>query len=96
MQSGERPGYIVGEDRFMHWYRVLLAVTAVILLGIGSIMSVTAQSAPTDNFGFVRFIHTAIDVPPLDIYIGDANPTRLVSNLAYGEATDFMSLPTTV
>src|SRR5206468_2206617 len=74
----------------------LLAGAAAILLGIGAITPVTAQTGATDNFGFIRFIHTAIDVPPLDIYIGDANPTLLVSNLAYGEATDFMSLPTTV
>ncbi len=79
----------------MHSHRVLLA-SASILLGIGVMLPINvtthAQNPQNDNYGFIRFFHAAIDVPPLDIYISDSD-TPTVRNLAYGEATDFMTLP---
>jgi hypothetical protein len=67
----------------------------MMLFGIGLLNPAVAQTSPGDNFGFIRFIHAAIDVAPLDIYTGDTGQTLLVSNLAYGQATDFMALPST-
>ncbi|MHB8629202.1 MAG: hypothetical protein ACYDBJ_20480 [Aggregatilineales bacterium] len=52
-----------------------------------------AQTANND-VGFTRFAHTAIDVGPIDIYVG-ANPQPIVTNLKYGDVTDFMALPVT-
>jgi hypothetical protein len=85
---------IVEEDRFMHLNRALLVGAAIVFLGISAIMPATAQTSPIENFGFVRFIHTAVDVPPLDIYVGDTS--LLISSLSYGESTDFMTMPTSV
>jgi hypothetical protein len=78
----------------MHSNRVLLAGAAIALLAVNAITPVTAQTSSTENFGFVRFIHTAIDVPPLDIYVEDGS--LLISDLSYGEATEFMSMSTNV
>ncbi len=77
-------------------HRVLLAGAALLFTTFGAIMPAAAQNSSGDNFGFVRFIHTAIDVPPIDIYAGDNSQTPVVSNLAYGQATPFMTLPSTV
>ncbi len=76
--------------------RVLLAGTAVLLVGIGILSPAAAQTPAADNYGFIRFIHGAIDVPALDIYASTPDEILLVSNLAYGQATDFMALPTTI
>jgi len=54
----------------------------------------TAQTT-RDNVGFTRFAHTAVDVGPIDIYIG-ANTKPFVTNLKYGDVTDFISLPDTL
>jgi len=55
---------------------------------------VTAQTDKVNDFGFTRFAHTAIDVGPIDIYVG-TNPQPTVTNLKYGDVTDFMALPVT-
>ena len=65
-----------------------LALAALLTLPVG------AQTTATDNVGFIRFAHTAVDVPPIDIY-GDNNTTPLVTNLMYGDVTDFIALPVT-
>jgi hypothetical protein len=80
----------------MHSTRVLLAGAAILLAGLSTLTPATAQTPSTENYGFIRFIHTAIDVPPLDIYAGDAKQSLIVSNMAYGEFTDFLTLPATV
>lgn len=79
----------------MHSHRVLLAGTALFILGLTILKPVSAQTLPSDNFGFVRFIHTAIDVPPIDIYAGEGSQTPVASGLSYGQATNFMTLPAT-
>ncbi len=66
-----------------------LALSALLALPAG------AQTAPNDNVGFVRFAHTAVDVPPIDIYVGN-NPQPVVTNLKYGDVTDYMALSTTL
>lgn len=40
--------------------------------------------------GYVRIIHAVPDAPNVDIY---ANDKRIVSNLAYGNYTDYMAIP---
>jgi hypothetical protein len=55
---------------------------------------VAAQTGKVNDVGFTRFAHTAIDVGPIDIYVG-ANPQPIVSNLKYGDVTDFVPLPVT-
>ncbi|MDD3394262.1 MAG: DUF4397 domain-containing protein [Anaerotignum sp.] len=40
--------------------------------------------------GYVRVIHTVPDAPNVDIY---ANDKRIVSNLAFGKYTDYLSVP---
>lgn len=72
-----------------------------ILLGVGSLtlsillaIPAGAQTVQNDNVGFVRFAHTAVDVPPIDVYVGN-NPQPVVTNLKYGDVTDFIALSTT-
>jgi hypothetical protein len=40
--------------------------------------------------GYVRIIHTVPDAPNVDIY---ANDKLIVNNLAYGDYTDYLSIP---
>lgn len=47
----------------------------------------------TDNqlsMGYVRVIHTVPDAPNVDIY---ANDKLIINNLAYGDNTDYLSIP---
>ncbi len=76
--------------------RALLVGAVVVLAGLGVLSPIAAQSPQIENYGFVRFVHTAIDVPTLDIYVGDNGKTQVASNLAYGQATDFVTLPSSV
>ena len=47
--------------------------------------------APRENsMGYLRIIHTVPDAPNVDIY---ANNQIVVSNLAYGEYTDYYPIP---
>lgn len=65
------------------------------LVGLNSpITQINAQTS-TQSVGFVRFAHTAIDVGPVDIYQGESGQTPLVTNLSYGEFTDFLTLKVT-
>ncbi len=66
-----------------------LALSALLTLPVG------AQTTANDNVGFIRFAHTAVDVPPIDIYVGN-NTTPVATNLKYGDVTDFIALPTTL
>lgn len=77
-------------------HRVLLPGAALFFVTFSAMMPAAAQTSSGDNFGFVRFIHTAIDVSAIDIYTGDTSQTPAVSNLAYGQATEFMTLPSSV
>lgn len=71
-----------------------------ILLGVCVLLVATSLVLPSaaqpikDNVGFVRFVHTAIDQGPIDIYVG-ANPKPVATNLKYGDVTDFVTLPVT-
>jgi hypothetical protein len=76
----------------MYLRRVLLAGSSAVII-FASLAIATAQTSPNDNFGFIRFIHTAIDVSPIDLYTIDS-PTPIVSSLAYGQFTDFLTLST--
>jgi hypothetical protein len=42
------------------------------------------------SMGYVRVIHTVPDAPNVDIY---ANDELIVNNLAYGDYTDYLSIP---
>lgn len=42
------------------------------------------------SMGYVRIIHTVPDAPNVDIY---ANDNLIVRNLAYGDYTDYLSIP---
>src|SRR5204863_1009932 len=83
----------------LNMHRVLIteAIIAILTAGLlsGADIRAIAQDQPDDNFGFVRFAHTAIDVPALDIYVEDGSPAPLVSNLQYGQTTDYFTLPST-
>lgn len=76
--------------------RVRSILLGVCTLGLAALLAlpVAAQTTQSANVGFVRFVHTAVDVGPIDIYqANDSKPT--VANLKYGDVTDFMSLPVT-
>ncbi|WMJ89196.1 DUF4397 domain-containing protein [Anaerocolumna sp. MB42-C2] len=47
----------------------------------------TGNDMPT---GYVRVIHTVPDAPNVDIY---ANDKLIINNLAYGDYTDYLSIP---
>ncbi|MCC7449912.1 MAG: DUF4397 domain-containing protein [Anaerolineae bacterium] len=76
--------------------RALLVGAAVVLAGLGMLSPTAAQSPQIESYGFVRFVHTAIDMPALDIYVGEGGKSQVASNLAYGQATDFVTLPSSV
>lgn len=67
-----------------------LLVASILVTSAGS---ATAQSPDTANVGFVRFMHAAIDVPPIDIYVG-SDPKPVAASLSYRQFTDFVALPT--
>lgn len=74
---------------------VVIVLGSIVLLGwISSPPQVDAQVS-TRRVGFVRFAHTAIDVGPIDIYQGLSGQTPIVTNLAYGQFTDFQTLDAT-
>src|SRR5512141_681915 len=77
----------------MNGCRGLLAGAAVLLIAVGALTPAAAQTS--DSYGFIRFVHGAIDVPALDIYASNPD-VLLVSNLAFGQSTEFMALPTTI
>lgn len=52
-------------------------------------LNVTAE----DAVAFVRFAHVSADAPSVDLYVQEIGDTPLVSDLAYGEVTDFILLP---
>jgi hypothetical protein len=57
-----------------------------------------AINAPTDldpagSLAFVRFAHTAADVGPVDIYVAETPDAPVVANLAFGEVTEEVILP---
>lgn len=72
----------------------MLMGAALVMSGVGAVGPTAAQTSPTENYGFVRFIHTSIDMRAVDIFAGETN-TLIVSNLDYGQATEFMALPST-
>ncbi len=74
-------------------HRVLKTGALIVLLGFGLITTATAQAPQDDNYGFIRFAHTAVDVPSLDIYVMGGSATPLVRNLQYGQSTDYFTLP---
>lgn len=52
---------------------------------------VLTTSAPPPANGFVRIVHASPDAPAVDIYLDRAS-TPAITNLAFGQATDFMQL----
>jgi len=81
----------------MRWRQIgpIVLCACILLLFAVLVLPATAQTSQDDNVGFSRFAHTAVDVGPLDIYVGD-NPQLVVANLKYGDVTDFIALPTTL
>ncbi|MCC7446114.1 MAG: DUF4397 domain-containing protein [Anaerolineae bacterium] len=76
-------------------FRLVLPLFLVLaIVGLSITWRASAQTSDTEDVGFVRFAHVAVDVPAIDIYQADGSQP-LVSNLAYGSVTDFMALPTT-
>jgi len=76
-------------------FRIVVPLLLILAMaGFSLTLPAAAQTASTEDVGFVRFAHTAVDVPAIDIYQADGQQP-LVSNLAYGSVTDFMALPTT-
>ncbi|MHB8627727.1 MAG: DUF4397 domain-containing protein [Aggregatilineales bacterium] len=73
---------------------ILLGTCALALLALLT-RPAGAQTTGNDNVGFIRFAHTAVDVPPIDVYVGN-NSQPVVTNLKYGDVTDFMALSTTL
>ncbi len=71
---------------------MVYSACALLLLSV-LVAPVAAQTTPEGDVGFTRFAHTAVDVPPLDIYLGN-NPQPVVTNLKYGDVTDFIALST--
>jgi Domain of unknown function (DUF4397) len=51
------------------------------------------EATAEDAVAFVRFVHTSVDAPAVDLYIGEIGDTPLVKNIAFGEVTDFILLP---
>src|SRR5579859_2517559 len=76
----------------MHSRTILLGACGLLL---AALVALPAAAQTTQNdVGFVRFVHTAVDVGPIDIYVG-ADPKPVVTNLKYGDVTDFVTLPVT-
>ncbi len=73
----------------------LMAILFVALSALPVAAQTAQPNAQEDAVGFTRFAHTAADVGPIDIYLGNSQ-TPVVSNLSYGQVTDFMALPTTL
>jgi hypothetical protein len=48
---------------------------------------------PAGSLTFVRFVHSAADVGPVDIYTAEQPDTPVVANLAFGEVTEEVLLP---
>ncbi len=48
------------------------------------------RQTPQMPMGYVRVIHTVPGAPNVDVY---ANDKKIVSNLAYGNYTDYLSIP---
>ena len=63
-----------------------IGLLAILLLALG-VLSTTAQDGVT---GAMRFVHVVPGVDPIDIYT-DGQLT--ISNLAYGQATGYVNLP---
>lgn len=49
--------------------------------------------AGTDAVGYVRFAHVSADAPAVDIYVPELSETAVVSDLEFGEVTDFIYVP---
>jgi hypothetical protein len=47
----------------------------------------------TDNVTFVRFANTVVDVPSVDLYVQELGEKGVVKDLAFGQVTDAMLLP---
>jgi hypothetical protein len=86
--------------------RVLLLMCALCLLAVPAFAQEAtpemtgsyAINAPTDldpagSLAFVRFVHAAADVGPVDIYLAETPDTPVVANLTFGEVTEEVLLP---
>lgn len=73
--------------------RGVLLFIMVVLLSFGLWTETAAQNS-NETYGFVRFTHSSVDAPNIDIYVKDQS-TPLVTNLAYGDTTKYFALPTT-
>jgi hypothetical protein len=51
------------------------------------------EVAAIDSLAFVVFAHTSVDVGPVDFYIDALGTEPVVANLAFGEATEILTLP---
>lgn len=71
--------------------RQLLVILAT-ALAAALLLSTTATRADGLPVGRVRIIHASVGTPNLDIYL-NRGATPAMSNLAYGSATGFFSLP---
>jgi Domain of unknown function (DUF4397) len=69
--------------------RFVLALAIAFVMVIGSF----GVSQAAGRTGFIRVIHASPDAPPVDIYL-DGATTPAITNLAFGQATDFINLPT--
>lgn len=55
-----------------------------------AVLTLSAAAQPSDDNGFVRFAHTVVDAPEVDIFVGD---TRLVPGFGFGDVTHHLPLP---
>jgi hypothetical protein len=73
-------------------FRSFTIVALALILMVGSV-AVAAQSTPeATGVGRIRFINAAPGTPIVDIYLS-RSATPLISHLAFGTATGFVTLP---
>lgn len=74
----------------------LLTVVFVMAAALHFSGNLHAQdNQPPQAIGFARFAHTAVDVGPVDIYVGINSENPLITNLEYGSVTDIYAIPVT-
>lgn len=95
-------------NRVSRLFAILLlaagALTPVLAQGSDTTTTTTDTETPTftvtvpdvsgvDSVAFAVFAHTGADTGPVDIYIDSLSATPVVTNLAFGEATDVFAIP---
>lgn len=69
-----------------------LALIGLVLTLLVSGVAASAQTTPLDGTGRIRIIHASPGTPNVDVYLGKSQ-TPLVTNLAFGANTGFITLP---